>query len=94
MLDLDWAGAEGTVRYPISMNRTDIEWHEGAFPCAKILKAHDQFMMRSAVRQLSAQASASVSPRLSLWRRRRTLCKQPTSVRTTSASRLSFAYHM
>ena len=66
MLDLDWAGTEGTARYPISMNRTDIEWHEGASPHAKILKAHDQFMMSNAVRQSSVQASASVSPRLNL----------------------------
>ena len=94
VLDLGWVGTEGTTRYPASMNRTDIEWAEGATPRAKILKAHDQFMMRSAVRQWSAQASASVSPPLSLWRRRRILCKQPTSVRTTSAPRLSLAYHL
>ena len=94
VLSLGWAGTQGTVRYPSFMNRSSIKWPKGATPRALILKEHDQFMMRNALRQLSPQASLSVAPRLSLWRRRRIFCNQPTSVRTTSASRLSFAYHM
>ena len=94
VLDLGWAGTQGTVRYPSSMNCNSIKWPQGATFCALILKEHDQFMMRSALRQLSAQASASVAPRLSLWGRRQIFCKQPTSARATSASRLSFVYHL
>ena len=48
------------------MNRSSIKWPKGATPRALILKEHDQFMMRSALRQLSPQALLSVAPRLSL----------------------------
>ena len=87
ILDLGWAGVEGKVRYPSAMDST-IKWPEGATPHALILKKHDLSMMRSSVRQLTAQASAS--PHLSIWRRLSIFCKRPTSTRTTSASQLSF----
>ena len=79
------------MKYPTFINRTTIKWPEGATPRALILRKHDQSMMR---RQISAQASVSLSPRLSLRWRQQILCKQLSASRTASASRLSFAYHI
>ena len=39
MLNLDWAGTEGTVRYPIFMNGPGAT--EGGTSCALLLKEHD-----------------------------------------------------
>ena len=90
ILDSDWAGPEGKVKYPC-LNRTSITWPEGATSGALILKKHDQSMMRSSVSQPTAQASVSASRCLDLSTRPWIFCKHPTSARTTSTSRLRFA---
>ena len=45
VLDFDWAGVEGTVSYPNSLNVFDIDWPEGVHAGGTILKSHDKKML-------------------------------------------------
>jgi hypothetical protein len=36
LIDFDWAGVSGVVRYPFGINMTDIEWLPGVAPLAAI----------------------------------------------------------
>ncbi|PVF91076.1 hypothetical protein CPB86DRAFT_809537 [Serendipita vermifera] len=45
LLDFDWAGWDGTVTYPINVNRTSIKRHPGAKDWKPIKKDHDVFMV-------------------------------------------------
>ena len=42
ILDFDWAGEEGSVRYPFSLN-TELQWPDGASPGALITHQHDEY---------------------------------------------------
>ncbi|KAG0702543.1 hypothetical protein DFH29DRAFT_875082 [Suillus ampliporus] len=44
LIDFDWAGREGEVRYPISISR-GIDWPEGVRGNGHILKKHDRDML-------------------------------------------------
>ncbi|PVF93946.1 hypothetical protein CPB86DRAFT_714369, partial [Serendipita vermifera] len=45
LLDFDWAGWDGTVTYPINVNRTSIKRHLDAEDGRPIKKDHDAFMV-------------------------------------------------
>jgi hypothetical protein len=45
LVDFDWAGKIGKVRYPANVNRTDIVRPEGALDGGLILADHDIFML-------------------------------------------------
>ena len=45
VLDFDWAGVEGTVSYPDSLNVFQINWPEGVHPGGTILKSHDKKLL-------------------------------------------------
>jgi tRNA A-37 threonylcarbamoyl transferase component Bud32 len=45
LVDFDWAGEIGKVRYPANVNRTDIVRPEGALDGRFILAEHDMFML-------------------------------------------------
>ena len=47
VLDFDWAGRAGEVRYPCVLNHKDIRWPEGAGIGALISRAHDEEMLRA-----------------------------------------------
>lgn len=47
VLDFDWAGRAGEVRYPCVLNHKDICWPEGADIGALISRAHDEEMLRA-----------------------------------------------
>ncbi|KZO90904.1 hypothetical protein CALVIDRAFT_373195 [Calocera viscosa TUFC12733] len=47
VLDFDWAGRDGEVRYPLMMNcDAGISWHPNATPGALILREHDQHLVQ------------------------------------------------
>ena len=46
LLDFDWAGAEGTVKYPLDVDGLNIKRHDGASGGAVIRKEHDWFMVK------------------------------------------------
>ena len=45
IVDFDWAGVEGTVRYPLHLSET-ISWPAGVANYALILAEHDDEMVR------------------------------------------------
>ena len=45
IVDFDWAGVEGTVRYPLHLSET-ISWPAGVADYALILAEHDDEMVR------------------------------------------------
>ncbi|EPS95337.1 hypothetical protein FOMPIDRAFT_1025825 [Fomitopsis schrenkii] len=45
LIDFDWSGPDGKMRYPGDLNTTDIKWPEGAGPYAFITKEHDVAML-------------------------------------------------
>lgn len=47
LIDLEWAGEVGKAKYPIFMNRTDIEWPPGASDNQPITLEHDVHWMNA-----------------------------------------------
>lgn len=47
LLDFDWAGLEGEVRYPVNVDMSHSCWHKDVKPGGKILKAHDLHLVHS-----------------------------------------------
>ncbi len=45
LLDFDWAGVAGQVKYPDSLNISEIDWPHGVCAGAKILQRHDEEML-------------------------------------------------
>lgn len=45
LVDFDWGGEEGVVRYPADIN-TEIPWHSDVCPGALIRREHDEFMLQ------------------------------------------------
>jgi hypothetical protein len=45
LIDFDWAGLEGTARYPPHLNNVSVKRHEGAKDHELIVKAHDWVML-------------------------------------------------
>jgi hypothetical protein len=45
LVDFDWAGKDGEVRYPWRLNTKDIAWPEGVKPREWIFKSHDLAML-------------------------------------------------
>lgn len=43
LVDFDWAGVEGEVRYPMGIN-LEVSWAPGTDPDELIMKEHDQYM--------------------------------------------------
>ena len=41
IIDFDWSGEASVKKYPLFMNRTDVEWHATAYDGAVLLPAHD-----------------------------------------------------
>ncbi len=41
LIDFDWSGGEGTVRYPLDLNTAGIDWAKGVRPGARIRREHD-----------------------------------------------------
>ena len=50
ILDYEWAGLEGEVRYPGFMNHVHITWPDGASDGELIRKEHDIFMMEHSIK--------------------------------------------
>lgn len=48
LLDFDWAGREGTARYPYGMNHVHLRWDAGAVDGALIAHEHDAFLVERA----------------------------------------------
>ncbi|KAL4255883.1 hypothetical protein AB1N83_011384 [Pleurotus pulmonarius] len=53
LIDFDWSGAEGTVRYPLDLNTAGIDWAEGVRPGAKIRREHDVDMLEKLLKVIS-----------------------------------------
>lgn len=45
IIDFDWAGTAGIVKYPICLNTAE-DWHENAGISCPIEHAHDQYMVK------------------------------------------------
>jgi len=45
IIDFDWCGLEGEVRYPYFMNHVTVEWAKGAEDGALLNKEHDEHML-------------------------------------------------
>lgn len=45
VVDFDWAGKNGEVEYPATINMQQTRWHCDVKPCHPILHAHDEFQL-------------------------------------------------
>ena len=45
-IDWDWAGRQGTARYPLSLNAAGIAWPPGAAAGELITREHDEAVLR------------------------------------------------
>ena len=45
VIDFDWAGKNGEVEYPITINMKQSRWHHDVKPCHLIVHAHDEFQL-------------------------------------------------
>ena len=45
VVDFDWAGKNGEVKYPVTINMDQFRWHRGVKPCYPILHEHDEFQL-------------------------------------------------
>ena len=54
LIDFDWAGRAGVVRYPLSLNR-NIKWPAGVAPGALITKEHDIDMLKQTLAYLARE---------------------------------------
>ena len=46
LIDFDWSGASGMMRYPAFMNHTQIQWAPGASDGEILLPDHDEYMIK------------------------------------------------
>ena len=67
LLDCDWAGVIGEIRYPMNVNVTDVRRPEGAIDKQLILAKHDMAM-------ISYMSNDSVHPVAFIWYYRSILC--------------------
>ena len=67
LLDCDWAGVIGEIRYPMNVNVTDVRRPEGAIDKQLILAEHDMAM-------ISYMSNDSVHPVAFIWYYRSILC--------------------
>ena len=52
VIDFDWSGREGSVRYPVDVNlSSDIEWHEDVRRLGRIMKEHDEHLVERFTKQ-------------------------------------------
>ena len=47
LIEFEWAGPEGTARYPLFMNRSEITWPGGAEDGLPIRKEHDEWWLHA-----------------------------------------------
>lgn len=60
LIDFDWAGRQGTARYPLHLN-PDVEWHTGAGVGAVIEYVHDTHMVGVLCQPVTTATSSGTS---------------------------------